>query len=171
MLRIMLLLCGLALGHSLTGQSEHLEDLRAKWKNACAYTLEIAELMPAEQYTYQPTEEQMTFSEQLIHIMRNMTWLCNSHLGAEPFSGDLKKESYTKEEVVALFKEVTTYTQKTLDQLQWETLSEPVSFFTDQVQRKGQVVHLLHDHHTHHRGQLLIYLRLNDIQPPRYRGW
>jgi len=30
---------------------------------------------------------------------------------------------------------------------------------------------LLNDHQTHHRGQLVVYLRLNGIKPPAYIGW
>jgi uncharacterized damage-inducible protein DinB len=30
---------------------------------------------------------------------------------------------------------------------------------------------LMHDHHTHHRGQIIVYLRLNGLKPPKYVGW
>ena len=52
-----------------------------------------------------------------------------------------------------------------------ESLEEEVDFFTTQVRNKGQILTLLNDHHTHHRGELLVYLRLQNIKPPRYQGW
>ena len=33
---------------------------------------------------------------------------------------------------------------------------------------KRQILLLLADHITHHRGQMLVYLRLNKLVPPRY---
>jgi uncharacterized damage-inducible protein DinB len=33
---------------------------------------------------------------------------------------------------------------------------------------KRQILLLLSDHITHHRGQMIVYLRLNGISPPRY---
>ncbi len=33
---------------------------------------------------------------------------------------------------------------------------------------KRQVLLLLADHITHHRGQMLVYMRLNGLKPPRY---
>lgn len=36
---------------------------------------------------------------------------------------------------------------------------------------KIQFLNLIQDHQTHHRAQLLVYLRLNNLTPPRYSGW
>ncbi|WP_374662973.1 DinB family protein [Parasegetibacter sp. NRK P23] len=36
---------------------------------------------------------------------------------------------------------------------------------------KLQIINLLSDHQTHHRGQLLVYLRLCGLTPPKYVGW
>nr|WP_262481137.1 DinB family protein [Algibacter pectinivorans] len=33
---------------------------------------------------------------------------------------------------------------------------------------KRQILLLLADHITHHRGQMLVYMRLKGIKPPRY---
>jgi len=33
---------------------------------------------------------------------------------------------------------------------------------------KRQILLLLADHITHHRGQMLVYMRLNGLKPPRY---
>jgi hypothetical protein len=36
------------------------------------YTLELAASLPEEWYDFKPTEEQMSFRQQLIHSMKNM---------------------------------------------------------------------------------------------------
>lgn len=33
---------------------------------------------------------------------------------------------------------------------------------------KSQILLLLADHITHHRGQMLVYVRLNELKPTRY---
>ena len=55
-------------------------------------------------------------------------------------------------------------------QLPASALEEEVKFFAGPM-NKRQIVALLHDHMTHHRGQLMVYLRLKGIKPPQYRGW
>ncbi|OYY03206.1 MAG: DinB family protein, partial [Sphingobacteriia bacterium 35-40-5] len=34
-----------------------------------------------------------------------------------------------------------------------------------------QFLNLIQDHQTHHRAQLIVYLRLNMLNPPNYTGW
>lgn len=46
-------------------------------------------------------------------------------------------------------------------------LEERLDYFgTDKTKR--QVLLLLADHITHQRGQMLVYIRLNGLKPPRY---
>ena len=51
-----------------------------------------------------------------------------------------------------------------------EDLSLTVDFFAG-PKNKLQILNLLQDHVTHHRGQLVVYLNLNEIIPPKYVGW
>ena len=172
MARSIWMLCLLPIGGSLMGQSStYLQDMQQKWENSCAYTLEIAALMPADAYDYQPTDEQMSFHDQLVHIMKNITWLSGTYLSDKKFEGDLEKEEYSKDEILALLKEVFMYSQGVISELEETALNDKVEFFTEQVRNKGQILELLHDHHTHHRGQIIVYLRLKGKKPPRFRGW
>lgn len=154
------------------GQTESfLIDFQKKWKHAAAYTLEVATLMPAEAYDYRPTPEQKSFKEQLLHILSNAVWLSSSYLGGEVYEADLKRTDYSKEDMLNLLQTTFQYTQKVLEEFTLAELDDPVQFFNEEVNKKGQILTLLNDHHTHHRGQLLVYLRLNGITPPRYKGW
>ena len=49
-------------------------------------------------------------------------------------------------------------------------LSTEVEFFAG-PKSKLQILNLLQDHVTHHRGQLIVYLNLNEIKPPSFIGW
>jgi len=48
-----------------------------------------------------------------------------------------------------------------------ENLDDTLDYF-GLNRTKRQIFMLLADHITHHRGQLLVYMRLNGLVPPRY---
>lgn len=151
-------------------QSSYIEDFKIKWKNAAAYTLEIAELMPAEHYDFKPTPDQMSFKQQLLHIMSNANWLSSDYLGGKKLEQNLRSADYTKSEVIAILQEGFANVAAALENLKPEQLEESVQFFAGPM-NKRQIMTLLNDHHTHHRGQIIVYLRLKGIKPPSYVGW
>lgn len=155
---------------TLPAQSTYLAECQQKLKNAAAYTLEVAELMPEDQYDYKPAAEEMSFKEQLLHLISNLNWLTNDYLGGKKLQKDLKKRDYTKTEVIAILKEGYALTAEALANFKPTQLEESVKFFAGPM-TKRQIITLLNDHQTHHRAQLLVYLRLNGIKPPSYRGW
>jgi len=59
---------------------------------------------------------------------------------------------------------------KCVQALKEENLDEKVDFFAGE-KNKLQILNLLQDHVTHHRGQLAVYLNLKGIKPPAYTGW
>jgi len=105
----------------------------------------MAEAMPEDKYSFKTTERQKIFQELLMHIKQNMDWLSTTY-----FSKDGKKTpkaTYTtKAEVITAIK---------------EALKEVVAFFAG-PKTKLQILNLLQDHVTHHRGQIIVYLNLND---------
>ncbi len=167
----LLILTALTLAQTLHAQGDtYLDDFKQKWRNATEYTLEIAEAMPAEYYDFKPTEDQMTFGEQMIHLTGNVNWLISSYLEGEKTDRQLRGQSYDKVETIAIMKQVFQNAAEAIDQLQEEELTEVVEFFAGPM-RKRQILTLLNDHMTHHRGQAIVYARLNGIKPPSYRGW
>ena len=52
-----------------------MSEFVQSWKNTKAYTLAVAEAMPAESYSFKPAAEEMTFAGQMIHISHaNYAW-------------------------------------------------------------------------------------------------
>lgn len=147
-----------------------LQDSGLKWLNASAYTLEVAALMPETDYDYKPADEEMSFWEQLLHLAANINWLTSSYLQGEATQSDLKRKDYSKEEIINILTEVYMNAGKAMLTLPAAALEEPVEFFAGPMNRR-RIVMLLHDHQTHHRGQLVVYLRMKGVKPPAYRGW
>ncbi len=55
-------------------------QLARKWTNSKSYALKLAALMPEKDYEFRATDEEMTFTEQLLHIADNMNWLSSTYL-------------------------------------------------------------------------------------------
>ncbi|PTX64200.1 putative damage-inducible protein DinB [Kordia periserrulae] len=140
-----------------------------KWENSKNYLVEIAELMPEDKYDYKPTERQKTFREQLLHIKQNMDWLSSTYFSTEK-KKTKEKTPKTKADIIAALKTSFEQTATIVKTAKERDLKEIVEFFAG-PKTKLQILNLLQDHVTHHRGQLIVYLNLNDIKPPRYRGW
>ena len=139
-----------------------------KWENSKNYLIAIAEAMPEDVYNYKPTEREMTFKEQLVHINENMEWLSSKYFNKK--ESEISTTKNEKERIILnlknSFKAVALIITETPD----EDLKETVEFFAG-PKSKLQILNLLQDHVTHHRGQLIVYLNLNEIKPPKYSGW
>ena len=172
-LALYLLGCSYLLGclPAYAQDSLFLQESIRKWQNAAAYTLEVAEAMPWEYYTFRPVEEEFTFAEQLEHIAGNMQWLAGKYLRGQAFTHPLLEQpSRSPQESLGLLQASLRFAQETLEQYPADSLNKPHDFFAGPLNSR-QLINLMHDHHTHHRGQLIVYLRLKGIRPPRYRGW
>lgn len=162
--------------HSGRGEESHspfLTEFLEKWDNARDYSLAVMALMPEDQYDFKPTDEQMTFREQVIHNMRQMTRFPSIYLGAEPFAKleQVKTaDTLSVSDLTAFATEGFAYTRQAAAALDEESLNEVVDFFAG-PKTKRQVLMVLNDHLTHHRAQMIVYLRLQGIKPPRYVGW
>lgn len=143
----------------------------SKLQHAKEYTLKVASLMPAEKYGFKPTPEEMSFGEQLLHLSSNMGRLSASYLGGG--TNPVTKTDMgvrQKEEIINVLNKSYEFALKALVQFDVTHLADTVAFFAGPL-NKLQIINLLNDHQTHHRAQVIVYLRLNAIKPPAYTGW
>jgi|SRR5687768_4752929 len=167
---LLLLFASFLFTTNVKGQTTFLDDYKLKWKNAAEYTLEFAHAMPEDYYGYTPTKVEMTYREQLKHIAGNMLWLCSSFLKGKPTTIDPLKTGDSKKEISTMLDKAFIYANETVSALSEKDLNETVDFFAGKMTRR-RILFLLTDHVTHHRGQLVVYLRLKNVEPPSYRGW
>ncbi len=157
-------------GSTFAQQTTTKEAWLEKWENSKNYLIGIAEAMPEEHYGFKPTERQMTFKEQLIHIKENMDWLSNTYFTEIEFKKTKAELPLTKAETITILTEAFDTASKIITETSEESLLDTVDFFAG-PKSKLQILNLLHDHVTHHRGQLIVYLNLKDVEPPGYSGW
>ncbi|WP_062057149.1 DinB family protein [Aquimarina longa] len=162
------LISGSVISQQTTPKAAFLE----KWNNSKEYLLEMAAQMPEDKYKFKPTERQMSFKDQLLHIHKNMHWLGTTYFSKEPIDKDKSAENLpeTKKEIIKLLKTTFDKVYTQVQNTNKDEFSSEVDFFAGR-KTKLQILNLLQDHVTHHRGQLIVYLNLNVIEPPRYVGW
>jgi len=156
--------------NQIKAQNDVKSAFLLKWENSKNYLLEIAKAMPEANYKYKPTERQMSFQEQLLHIRENMVWLSETYFVDANFIKSEKITPKTKEEVIKELENAFNKVSEIIKKLNLKDLATEVDFFAG-PKSKLQILNLLQDHVTHHRGQLIVYLNLNEIKPPKFSGW
>lgn len=148
-----------------------LQAAISKLNHAKEYTLRVAALMPDDRYSFRPSHDEMNFGEQLLHLSQNLSWLSSSYVKNEqnPITkSDLKV--HRKDSVIMIVNKAYTYAIDAMISFPSSQLKDYVTFFAGPM-TKLQIINLINDHQTHHRAQLLVYLRMNGIKPPDYIGW
>ncbi len=158
-------------------QSSFINDALSKWKGMKSYTLEVAEAMPEEKYSFKPVADESTFAFQLVHMANNMYFISSkllkgtsSPIDLKVFENKAKENKLSKKEIIKHLSDAFDYTEQTFAAMTNKSLEEELDYWGGHS-TKRKIVFLLNDHQTHHRGQLIVYLRLNNIKPPKYIGW
>lgn len=158
------------LSNTIFAQVEVIATFIEKWDNSKDYLVAVAQAMPEDQYDYKPTEREMSFREQLFHIQDNMNWLSITYFIEQKYVKKEVVKGISKAQIIqdikTSFDTAKTFVKKTKE----AELFHKVDFFAG-PKSKLQILNLMQDHVTHHRAQILVYLNLNQIQPPKYIGW
>lgn len=146
-----------------------MEEFLRKWENSKQFTLEVVDKMPDNLYDYKPEAAGMSFNEQVTHLSSAIAGISQRFLnGTDPgFAIDAKPA--TKAELRAFVEKCYDYGTKTFKNLGSPALDEKIEIFGSKASRR-EVISLIDDHCTHHRGAAISYIRANGIEPPRYRG-
>ena len=150
-----------------------IESHLLKFKNAKTYTLAIAEKLAEDKFDFKPVKEEMSFKEQLIHIGENIFWLSSTYIKEEtnPIEANTNRaKEMNKLQVLAFVGSAYDYALKVMAEFDEKTQMKEFNWSGGKM-NKFQFLNLIQDHQSHHVGQLIVYLRLNGITPPKYIGW
>jgi uncharacterized damage-inducible protein DinB len=153
-------------------EKEFVKEYLERLENSRKYLILVAETMPEDKYDFKATAESMSFAENLMHIGWAMDWHSQSLMGGRDArdwntDSELKVNDKSKKEMIAKIDETFQKTMNFLSDFSINSLDERLDYFgSDRTKR--QIMLLLSDHITHHRAQMLVYLRLNGLLPPRY---
>lgn len=160
----------LLLSTVVSAQQEITSTFAEKWDNSKIYLLEIAKAMPENKYNYKPTAREMSFKEQVFHILENMDWLSTTYFSTAKYEKKDRSKITSKEVVIKEIESAFDKAKNIIKEDKNPDLNQKVDFFAGPKTRL-QILNLIQDHVTHHRGQLIVYLNLNQIDPPKYVGW
>ncbi len=151
-------------------QDGFIKDYLERWETSRQYLLAVAEVMPEENYGFRLTEEAMSFAEQSMHIAMAIDWHAFSKADGQEYAPQWDKFSVdgkSKKEILELLDREFRRSANLLADFDSERLEETGTYF-EGTRTRRQFFLLMADHVTHHRGQMLVYLRLNGIVPPKY---
>ena len=154
------------------------QSLLAEFNSEAPRTRKMLEVIPEEHFGWKPHEKSMTFSKLAGHIAEIPGWAKNM-VGQDELnfaSGDFKPLlPETLSEVLAGHDASVAAFQAALDGASDETLLQPWKLSNgDQTIFEMPCIAALRgfvlNHVVHHRGQLSVFLRLQDIALPQVYG-
>ncbi len=164
------------------GAQEFNQSMAGILKNMKAYSVEMIDRMPEQDFDYRPADSVRTFREQVQHMISVNYFLFNYYLIQEEKTAieiigqeaaNFARHTGKADLLLALeqqFDEVIRYYEQAPSTAYRKTYTfgtqeEPLlkDFYTTSM--------LIRDHLTHHRAQLALYLRLLGIEPALYRGF
>ena len=156
--------------NSVLDMPEFIED----WKISRQFTLDVANAMPAEFYSFKPNPEEMSFGEQMVHIAGANVFRFHEITGlAAPFKFDpAHPPASDKQSVMKMLAQSFDYVLATLPQITPEQLKRTwhIASWQGRTDPEGRAMILnMFVHTAHHRAQCEVYLRLKGIKPPNYR--
>ena len=171
LLRILILL-GFVFSSLNAQQTPFVKDYLERLENSRKYLILVAETMPEDKYSFKASPESLTFAESLMHIGFALDWHSQSLLGgreSRDWNTDTlyKVEGKSKKEMIATIEQTFEAAIALLQQFDVTKLDDALDYF-GLKRTKRQIFLLLADHITHHRGQMLVYMRQNGYVPPRY---
>ncbi len=140
--------------------------LRAQWESTEQLVMGVAKAMPEAKYDYKPTPEVRTFREQLIHLVGENYFYMGMVAGDKPPDRAKFDTLKTRDEILKALQESYDYGAKVLANLTDEKATETISIRDRQVPRWTGCLMNISDNMDHY-GNLVVYLRLNGIVPPR----
>jgi uncharacterized damage-inducible protein DinB len=154
---------------SLLDMPEFTED----WKISKQFTLDVANAMPPELYSFKPNPDEMTFGEQIVHIAGANLFRFQQITGVKPpFEFDPSKMQPTdKTSAMKMLEESFDYTIRVLPGITPEQLSRRwhIPSWKGRNDPDGRAMILnMFVHTAHHRAQCEVYLRAKGSKPPDY---
>lgn len=137
------------------------------WKVTKDYTLAVLDAMPTVGFDSKPVAAQRTFGEQLVHLgLANAAYVRAFGVKDPPVAPKVTDKETVRTYLTATFDYVTEVLQKISEK---DLLRRDLNFSSRQKPHSGTDLFMRAYMHTaHHRGQLVVYLRVKGIVPPTW---
>jgi uncharacterized damage-inducible protein DinB len=127
--------------------------------------LRSAEKMPAENYSFKPTEAVRSYGQILGHVADAQYLFCSISLGEKNPALDIEHTKTSKADLIAALNTAFAYCDKAYDGMTDASAVQIVKLFGNDAPRLSALtVNNMHD--LEHYGNLVTYMRLKNIVPP-----
>ena len=177
--RFWVLVALLSLVASVSGQTAKtnspldMAEFVHDWQISKQFTIDVANAMPAELYSFKPNADEMTFGEQMVHIAGANVYRFQEITGIRsPFVFDPgKPPASDKQTVLKLLDQSFDYVIDVLPKVTPEQLKRtwhiPSWKGRNDPDGRAMIVNMF-VHVAHHRAQCEVYMRAKGIKPPDY---
>jgi DinB superfamily len=139
------------------------EILPRQQKNLVA----AAEAMPADKYSYKPSEQQMTYGHLILHIIESNNLFCSKVSDTPERKPPVAlKESDGKDKLVTALKASFDFCTTALEKVDDSKLSDQIELFGGRKGSRAFGLIALTNSWADHYSSAAMYLRLNNILPP-----
>jgi uncharacterized damage-inducible protein DinB len=129
------------------------------------WLLASAEKMPAENYSFKPTDAVRSFGQVVGHVADAQYAFCSVALGEKNPAPKIEQTKTSKADLIAALKDAFAYCDKAYDGMTDASATQMVKLFGGDMPKP--IVLTVNDMHaSEHYGNLVVYMRLKDIVPP-----
>lgn len=145
------------------------EHFVSNWNRIHKQSALALEAATDDKLDWRPKEGMFTLRELIRHLPEAEHLIVRSALAGTMQKSEIDLSKSSVSEIVQAFKDNHTQLAEQVSKLTFEQLNEEVEAFGRKMRR---VVLLwgMTEHEIHHRGQLMTYYRLADIEPPKLYG-
>jgi uncharacterized damage-inducible protein DinB len=143
-----------------------------EWERAKAGAEEFINSMPDDKLSFRPVPEVLSFAGQFLHVAdANYRFAAGAFGFENPFQGTKPEEDPARQSKTALLEfalKSYEFILKGLRSVTPGSLDEEIPFFRWTLSRRLILAKAM-EHHAHHRGQTVVYFRLQGMKPPSER--
>jgi uncharacterized damage-inducible protein DinB len=145
-------------------------DMQGAWEALTEQIVNAADAMPAEKFSYKSTPAQRDFGAQVMHIVEVNQMLLGT-LGGKTQPPMINLKATAKADIINALKQSFDYGAAVIKEFNDQQLAArvtPPRFLGPSASRVSLIAFAL-QHTQDIYGQMVVYLRLNDIVPPASR--
>jgi len=156
-----------ALGQAQTANVSLQSELLNDWTGLKETMHKIAAEMPADKYSFKPTEAQQTFGERTVHVATTNVYFL-SLLGGTATKPTIDPKATSKDAALKALDDSFDYGAAILKQQTDQTLMQSVASAPKFMgpSSRARLIAFLAGHTWDIYGQMAVYLRLNGRVPP-----
>ena len=144
-----------------------LTPAKATWESTRNLVIGIVEVMPEDKYDFRPTPSVRTFRDNVIHLVAE-NYLFFGRVAGENL-GNPAENLKGRDELLKALRDSYDYGAKVWAGLTEEKALEMIEVRGQKVQRWSAILGAIQDNMNHY-GNLVVYIRLNGLVPPRSAG-